>query len=106
VKWEYPKKPEIEFSITTYQAHHGGFRRELTGCSFPIQLRGTLPPIGPLTHCGQSLLAVITLSTGNLERRHNAIAHFNLLDARTHTNDNTTELMAEDVTFLELRDGP
>jgi hypothetical protein len=37
-----------------------------------------------------------------LEGRYNAIAHFNLLNCRTHVGDNAAELVAEDIAFLEI----
>jgi hypothetical protein len=40
-----------------------------------------------------------------LEGRHSAITYFHLLDCRPHACDNTAELVAKDITFLEIWDG-
>lgn len=51
------------------------------------------------------LLAVIALSAGDLETRHDPVAFAQVLDARAHLVDDAAELVAEDVALLQLDDG-
>ena len=51
------------------------------------------------------LLAVIAISTRNLETRHHSVALLQVLDARSHLVYDSAELVSENVTLLELNDG-
>ncbi len=61
--------------------------------------------VGPLALRRELLLAVSTLAAGDLEGTDDALAGLELGHAVAHGIDHAAELVAEDITLLELDDG-
>ena len=77
----------------------------LTGSSTSVQGLFARTAISSFTDRRELLFAVKTFTTGDLEGGYDTFTDFAVLDFGADLLNNPAELMAENVTFLELRDG-
>lgn len=61
---------------------------------------------GMVNHRKSKLHGGCYLSTGDLERRDVSLADLDVLDPRPNLIDNTTKLVAQNITFGKLNDSP
>lgn len=92
------------FGLTTSEA--AGEMRITKHTSGPATVHGVLDcvGVGALALGGLLLLAVVAISTRNLEACNHSVALLQVLDAWSHFVHNAAELVAEDVALLKLND--